>query len=238
VNKAKVSISCLGEVSTISNGEVNLLFSPHFNDVLRVSTNAYVIERICGNIPSVNIPVELSKQYEDLMLADPRFNEKGTIDILLGVNVFFTLLNGEILKRSENLPFAISSKLGWIIAGKATFESSETEPISVNNFHVSSEELIKSFWELEQIPSQQILTKEEKLCETHFVDNCSRNEEGRYIVKLPFKPERPILGNSKASAFNKFLSLERRLLKDPKIYEQYKHFMHENIYILAHGRNC
>lgn len=227
VNDANISVFCLGNVGTVSTGEVDLLFSPHFNDSVKFSTSAFIIESICGKIPNATLSPELYDKFQDLILADPSFYKPGDIDILLGVNVFFTLLKGEIMKRDDNLPFAVSSKLGWIIAGATTFSSSESPNELVNNFNISTDELVKSFWELEQVPSFPLVTNEEKLCEKHFVDNFSRSEDGRYSVKLPFKPDREILGNSKVLAFKKFLGLEKRLLGNPNVYEQYKDFMSE-----------
>ncbi|GBN92446.1 hypothetical protein AVEN_272817-1 [Araneus ventricosus] len=65
------------------------------------------------------------------------------------------------------------------------------------------------------------------LCEEHFIENYARNDKGRYSVKLPFKAERQDLGDSKGLAFRQFLNLEKRLMKIPNVYQQYKDFMSE-----------
>ncbi|GBO35345.1 hypothetical protein AVEN_145702-1 [Araneus ventricosus] len=87
--------------------------------------------------------------------------------------------------------------------------TSHLEETSMSYLSVNTEELIQQFWELEQIPISSSFTKEENLCEKHFIENYAHNDKGRYSVKLPFKAER------------------RELLKMPNVYQQYKDFMSE-----------
>ncbi|GBN62633.1 hypothetical protein AVEN_19041-1, partial [Araneus ventricosus] len=169
----------------------------------------------------------LKDSFSDLLLADPNFHNASEIDVLLGVNVFLSLMKGETIKRDERLPFALSTKLGWVIAGSTAFPVENLEETSVSYLSVNTEELIQSFWEIEQIPTSSSFTKEENLCEKHFIENYARNDKGRYSVKLPFKAERQELGESKEFAFRQFLNLEKKLLKIPNVYQQYKDFMSE-----------
>ncbi|UYV66802.1 hypothetical protein LAZ67_4002893 [Cordylochernes scorpioides] len=94
---------------------------------------------------------------------------------------------------------------------------------------LESEHLIKRFWELESIPLEDIPTKEEMDCESHYLKNVVRDESGRYIVRLPFKESAEKLGQSKSFAIRRFINLERRLEQNEKIYVQYKQFMNEYI---------
>ncbi|XP_054717268.1 uncharacterized protein LOC129226664 [Uloborus diversus] len=193
INPAQISVSCLGSYNTLSNGAVELVFSSHFDTEFKIVTSAYVIDKICGELPNSITPVKCFNEYKDLLLADPSYFKKESIDILFGVNVFSSLVNGKVIKRGEDLPFAVCSRLGWIIAGATTLSCCDLESSSVNSLSVTTDELVKSFWELEQIPSTQSLTREERLCETHFLENYTRNKEGRYSVRLPFKPNRKLL---------------------------------------------
>lgn len=68
------------------------------------------------------------------------------------------------------------------------------------------------------------------MCEAHFQQNVRRNQEGRFIVKLPVDDEKlQQLGDTKEIARRRFLSLERRLLRHPDIRSQYRDFMREYI---------
>ncbi|XP_023243264.1 uncharacterized protein LOC111641355 [Centruroides sculpturatus] len=143
------------------------------------------------------------------------------------MNVFLSLINENLIKHGLGCPFALSSKLGWIISGKVTFESHEPNRVVVNYSCISTDELVRSFWELENIPSSQLLSTEEKLCEIQFEKNVWRDDHGQYYVALPFKPDRKALGNARVAALRRLYSLERRLATMPDIYNQYRQFMQE-----------
>ncbi|GFY08243.1 integrase catalytic domain-containing protein [Trichonephila clavipes] len=68
---------------------------------------------------------------------------------------------------------------------------------------------------------------EERACEDHFIDTHVRNEDGRYVVRLPFHSSPSKLGDSRESAIRRFKSLEHSLIKKPAIYSQYRDFMQE-----------
>ncbi|KAL0870615.1 hypothetical protein ABMA27_005575 [Loxostege sticticalis] len=54
--------------------------------------------------------------------------------------------------------------------------------------------MLKKFWELEDgigLTKEQTYTEEERKCEEIYVKTTKRDNEGRYIVKLPFKTENP-----------------------------------------------
>ncbi|GBM80394.1 hypothetical protein AVEN_15239-1, partial [Araneus ventricosus] len=63
-------------------------------------------------------------------------------------------------------------------------------------------------------------------CEELYKSTVSRDDSGRYTVKLPFKPHHK-LGNSKSTAVKCFYSLEHRLQKTPTLRQQYTSFLRE-----------
>jgi hypothetical protein len=54
---------------------------------------------------------------------------------------------------------------------------------------------LQSFWEIEELTSRPV-SKEDKLCEAHFVRHNSRLSDGRFVVRLPVRPNAKQLGNS------------------------------------------
>lgn len=72
--------------------------------------------------------------------------------------------------------------------------------------------LIQKFWESEEIPQVKPLSDDEKFCEDHFKSTHTRNEHGRYVVRLPFKQDVKDLGNSKLSAVTRFHAMERKCM--------------------------
>ncbi|GFU01947.1 integrase catalytic domain-containing protein [Trichonephila clavipes] len=83
------------------------------------------------------------------------------------------------------------------------------------------------FWELDSVPCAKSLTSIEEACEDHFVKTHSRDENGRYTVKLPFHTPPTRLGNSKQSAIRRLISVERHLISNPDKYKLYRNFIKE-----------
>jgi len=73
-----------------------------------------------------------------------------------------------------------------------------------------------------------LYSTDEQACESHFINNVSRNEQGKIIVKLPIKIEKlKMLGDTHKIALQRFYNLEKRLNRDPHLKSQYKQFMQE-----------
>jgi hypothetical protein len=82
------------------------------------------------------------------------------------------------------------------------------------------------FWEQEEIVSP-IHTKEEEAVERHFVETTTRDEIGRFIVRLPCHLQNFQLGNSYTTAESRFQQLERRLTRNVELRKEYTKFMEE-----------
>ncbi|GFY26310.1 DUF1758 domain-containing protein [Trichonephila clavipes] len=169
-----------------------------------VNNPIYVVNKIVGQLPHFSLDSSWSEPFSDLKLADPTFFKSGPIDILIGVNIALPMLKGQSLSLGDNKPFAVRSDLGWIVAGNLPSEDMFSS-IAVNSIQVVTDELVR-------VTSGN----------THV-----RNEDGRYVVRLPFNSSPSKLGDSRESAIRRFKSLERSLIKKPAIYSQYRDFMQE-----------
>ncbi|XP_035209889.1 uncharacterized protein LOC118184337 [Stegodyphus dumicola] len=130
--------------------------------------------------------------------------------------------------RTLELEVSDLSDLGWIISGNTiTDDSNLTNTFTVNNLQLNTNELVERFWSLDSIPEVKRISSEDKKCEEFFKTTHFRDQNGRYVVKLPFKDNPSRLGNSKDLALQRFKSLERNLLRSPDTYDMYKHFMKE-----------
>jgi len=72
-------------------------------------------------------------------------------------------------------------------------------------------------------------TKEELDCEAHFVRHVVRLPAGDYSVRLPAKFNLDLLGESYHQAYLRFLSLERKLNRQPALKAQYAAFIKEHL---------
>ncbi|GFW80780.1 DUF1758 domain-containing protein [Trichonephila clavipes] len=224
--RTNVRISCLGASDTRTNGISQIKLTPHFTSNISFVTSVYVVNKIVGQFPHFSLDSSWTEPFSDLKLADPTFFKRGPIDILIGVNIALSMLKGQSLSLGDNKPFAVRSDLGWIVAGNVPSEDMFSS-IAVNSIQVVTDELVSNFWKLDSVPEASLLTSEERACKDHFIDTHVRNEDGRYVVRLPFHSSPSKLGDSRESAIRRFKSLEHSLIKKPAIYSQYRDFMQE-----------
>ena len=83
---------------------------------------------------------------------------------------------------------------------------------------------LKEFWKLEEISSREARS-EDSPCERHFVENTSRNRDGRFVVALPRRSDKSYLGDSLRGAIRRFQSLEFKFKQNPTLYKDYSEFM-------------
>lgn len=197
--------------------------------------SAFVLTLISSNRPSKNFVLkEDLNQFENL--ADPTFNTKSRIDLLLGGAIDAAIHKTASVKLvQENI---VLRDLGWIISGSVP-ELNCFSSVVENSVEKKSEGLemvlkslddsITRFWELEEVPrTSRLLSYEERLCEHIYNKTTVRNESGRYSVSLPLKGK---LSNGFISmrniALSRFAQLERKLSRNLELYKQYKDCMDE-----------
>ncbi|XP_050520379.1 uncharacterized protein LOC126893882 [Daktulosphaira vitifoliae] len=188
----------------------------------------YVLPKITGlllnmSMYNINIP-------ENIIIADPTFNEPVTVDVLIGAGPYWDLMCVGKFKAHQNGLYLQKTCLGWVVVGEGS-DKCENNKVTcmlvMENKERLLENKIEAFWEIEELDTKQYFpTEEETLCTEHFNKNTTRNNNGRFIVRLPFRNNGQ-LGYSYYSALRQFLSLENRLIKDSSLYDKYKLFMRE-----------
>ncbi|UYV63643.1 hypothetical protein LAZ67_2005151 [Cordylochernes scorpioides] len=175
IRRKRIAVGGLGDQLVESSlGEVFIRFSSHF-DHQSFETTALVLTKLTNNIPSFTVKKINYSHMKGLILADPSYFKSREIDVILGSDIVFNLIQEGRRNGNENEQSAIHSKLGWLVYGP----TSVSEPQSFRNLahfssELESEDFIKRFWELESIPSEEIPTKEEKDCESHYLKKCSQ----------------------------------------------------------------
>lgn len=117
---------------------------------------------------------------------------------------------------------------GWIVAGSISVTGSKRKSLQTNcNLSVIGQ-TIQKFREIEGCVEAKNVTAEEKYCERLFIESHSRQEEGRFVIKLPVKEEvLSLLNDSREITLKRFLSVERRFAKEPNLKAEYVSFMQE-----------
>ncbi|XP_052743807.1 uncharacterized protein LOC128198008 isoform X1 [Bicyclus anynana] len=165
-------------------------------------------------------------------LADPTFNIPSEPDMILGAELFWSIIGTEHHSLGEHRPTLRSSLLGWLIGGPIGIvpSVSKTSKTIHCNLACSDDDLsnqISKFWELEKVPSKPSYTEEERLCEQHFLETTSRHDNGQFRVRIPLRCNRDCLGNSYKLAEQRFFRLEKRFIKQPLLKKLYVEFMRE-----------
>ena len=103
------------------------------------------------------------------------------------------IIEGAAKRGRPNQPIASKTVLGWLLSGNTPGAVAATSVMS--SLHICSncdvDKTLQNFWLQEEMPEAQPLTKEKQECEKHFAETHSRNEEGRFVLRLPFKGQRP-----------------------------------------------
>lgn len=193
----------------------------------KIKINCFVLNKITGMIPQCKIDTSLLKIPTNIMLADTSFNIPGEIDMLIGADHFWNLICIGQIKLGKQLPILQRTQFGWIISGsintilhKQAFSCCNMSTIENLNFDLSK------FWQIEERFTEKQLSPDEQYCENLF-EKTTQLINGRFQVTLPLKHEPSLLGDSKQLAIKRFLSLEKRLEKNPILRSEYTKFMQE-----------
>ncbi|KAL7725745.1 hypothetical protein ACLKA6_000636 [Drosophila palustris] len=182
----------------------------------RVSDNTldatvHILGKITSPLARDRIDASSLEIFDKLPLADPMFNTTSPIDILLGTDYVWAAFTGDKKLDSHGNVIAISSIFGWIITAiTITRKAAATTLFSSIDINAS----LQRFWELEDTNTDLPPDPEDLKVEEHFRDTHTRDAEGRYIVKLPFKRENTIFANTLQGATSRFEAVERRLLRN------------------------
>ena len=190
---------------------------------------AHVVPTVCA--PVRNQPVQFAAHryphLAGLMLADyPQEDNEGLqIDILIGLDYYWSFLTGGTIRGEFGGPIALESKLGWILSGQVESPPATTVAMNVTDSHVLNigfceeanlETKLSRFWDLESIG---ITKKEESIYEDF--TNEIEFKEGRYEVRLPWKLNHPTLPDNYKASERRLQSLFSRLKNDSELLKDY-----------------
>lgn len=186
-----------------------------------------IVPRITGALPPMQLDASSWPIPEQLQLADPRFFCSSRVDMLIGAEVFYELMEAGKIRMSNDLPLLQESLLGWLVAGTINADRSVA---SIKVFQATANNrnddqlnaMLERFWMIDEQTTEPL----NDACEKHFLETYARGEDGRYIVQLPFRDDAGQLGDSRDQAERRFKALENRLEKRPEMKKMYSDFIH------------
>lgn len=223
-------VSGIADVRTTISRFVSTTIRSRLNDFEWTSSFA-ITSTISAKQPGELVDIHEWNIPRDIDLADPAFFKPQHVDLLIGTEIFFDLLTAGRISLGRGLPSLVNSVFGWIAGGsfiQGNKSKSVTCNVAIKSRDAAIDSMLAKFWQIEEFNSEKTLkSKDDELAEAHFVENTRVCEDGRLMVRLPFKTDPQSLGQSFEMARRRFLSLERRLQREHTLKQSYKDFIHE-----------
>ncbi|UYV75878.1 hypothetical protein LAZ67_13001645 [Cordylochernes scorpioides] len=129
---------------------------------------ALVVGRMTGILPSRDLRIPVPSSWKTLPLADPQFETSGRVDVILGADVYGSLLLPEVKYDEKTQLCAQNTRLGWIVSGKLPGEG-EVGPQRVYNIRVNYGEnldnVLRQLGEVEEVPLRHAKLDTDEFCE-------------------------------------------------------------------------
>ncbi|XP_039315259.1 uncharacterized protein LOC113005966 [Solenopsis invicta] len=162
-----------------------------------------------------------------IRLTDPAYKEPGEVDLLVGLGLYWKLVIGAPRNRIDGQPALQNTKLGWVIGGSLDSGSSKATGQASTCLAITNDQLyqqVEKFWKVENLPEVRHYTAEEEACERYFIDTTRREQDGRFVVRLPTRSTVQ-LGNSRDQAQRRLQAVERSFQRNPDLQKAYYEFM-------------
>lgn len=191
-----------------------------------------VLANITGILPNQSISKERLEIPEGYFLADPKFNDPADIDMLISSDIFYESLLTEKLKLPNGL-MMLETKFGWIMGGTMKTNICH-RPSMLSCFQhkekIDDDEIdmkLDAFFRADEFESNPkcLLTAEEKYCEETFIKTTVKDDQGKFVVRMPFKSTVHSLGNNLVNAKRALTWQESRRRKDSTYNELYVEYM-------------
>lgn len=226
--KVDIAISGIAQTGTRVTRKIQAVVKSR-NSIYSQPMDFLVLPKVTACLPTSTVQVDGWNIPADVELADPEFFRSRRVDLVLGIQAFFSFFpTGRKITLGSGLPALTESVFGWIVTGevaKSGHSAKYTCNLSVSG---KLEELMARFWSCEEVGAVSKLSPDETRCEEQFERTFQRNSDGRYVVTLPKNNEvLAELGESRDIALRRLRSVERRLARDPDLQRQYYDFMAE-----------
>ena len=225
-NRTHTSIQGICDVNTATHHSISIHLRSRHTD-WHTTLDCAVLSNITGITPSTKLDTSSWKIPKDIKLADKHFDQIGSIDLLMGADIFYEILRSDRRTHPGNFPVLQETALGWTLSGRTPavtqHDPQHTFLLQEDN---SLEHNLNRFWEVEPV-ELSTMTAEQQACEEHFLTHTTQQSDGRFVVRLPTKMEPKQLGASHLSAERRLHAIECRLEKDPDLKVQYHCLMKE-----------
>ncbi|XP_068914704.1 uncharacterized protein [Tenebrio molitor] len=180
--RSSVNICGIGETAAGSaRFQTDVRLKSRVHPDAEYTVTAVILPKLTGCLPRQQIAPVDALPVDPNDLADPYYFRKAKIGLVLGADIYGSLLRPGLKRSSCKQVTAQDTTLGWVVSGSV----STPEPSSAYHQCTSPAETtdeLHRFWETSSVSvPEQPLTPEDALCEEHFRETYGRNTDGRFV---------------------------------------------------------
>ena len=180
---------------------------------------------ICLPLSNPRVPTSILRKFGSLCLADDFVDRRFMkIDILIGQDLFWTLMHGNISRVDDYDIVAQESVFGWVVSGSN--HGGACSGLSLLNICDIPNNVVKTFWDLESIGVEEDRSVVDPVLE-QFCNTVEHTESGRYRVSLPWKRNPPVLLDNERVAEHLLNKLDQRLDRNVDLKSGYNQALRE-----------
>eukprot|EP00795_Rhopilema_esculentum_P004932 gene4932-21272_t len=157
---------------------------------------------------------------EGIWFSDVSQEDSLPIHAILGVRDYAHIRTGKMIKGNDNEPMAEETILGWTLMGAIQDQQSNAKQSVANLMIEQPRSVHDEFRQLYDLDVLGIKESGEDVFE-EFKDSISRDEEGRYSVKLPWKKGNFFLPSNKQMCQARLTGQLKKLKKSPEDLKTY-----------------
>lgn len=101
-----------GQQSVRTKGITSITLTSHFDSNFKCTFSVHILLKLTSSLSSTTIKPYSWKHLKGLQLADPCFHTPGSIDMILGADVYGQFIEEGIVKGLIDSPIAQRTKLG------------------------------------------------------------------------------------------------------------------------------
>lgn len=111
-------------------GQVDFEVRPQFATEPVLSVNVWVFLAITSDLPRKLLPKNIKERFSNFTLADPYLNVSSPVDLLLGADLYPSIVDGRKVTIVSDLPTVFHTIFGWVLIGPVFFFSLASSIIS------------------------------------------------------------------------------------------------------------
>jgi hypothetical protein len=181
-------IQGISNVNTAAHHSVSIYLRSRHSD-WHTTLDCAILSNITGTTPSTKLDTTNWKLPKDIKLADEQFDQPGSIDLLIGADIYEILRSGRHT-RSSNLPVLQETVLGWTISGRTPAPTQNgTQRTCLIHEDSQLERNSNRFWEVKPVEQSSTTARQQahEATRSQWSSRFPKREE-EHMLLLPHRP--------------------------------------------------